>query len=229
MAFYETMALVDLAFIFIPFSGVIKGGGTATAYVVISSGGELAYRSSRVLHWLGSLNGVAGASNYIFGTAVKGGFYLFSQAGRNGEIGAAGSATDGLRELSWGETHAIMGTEKHHPVFRYLLRAFDKAGFNVRTPSGRMYPQKLVGIPVNQHQNIVHGLWDDIYPQLSRGLSGTAGGSDDIARMIRNGETTPTQILDELEMFYATALNDSPELLAPVLESLRALRAGVSL
>ena len=134
---------------------------------------------------------------------------------------AADALGEGLHELSGYEAHVLVGSEKHHPIFSMLIRAFDKAGFGgVRTPGGNLRPQSLVDLATSVHQDELHGVWDLLYPHLARGR----GASSRVAQLIREGTLTPSKILDRLETFYRATLSDRPEDLQEILDSIASYR-----
>jgi len=123
--------------------------------------------------------------------------------------------------------HEAGNSQKHHPLFRYFLRAFDKAGIPVRTASGRMPSQSLVRLSTESHIDQLHILWDKLAPKLARGK----GASDRIAELIRTPGSpfTPTNILDSLQTFYPVALRDYPEQLSQVMASLAKMRSKLGI
>jgi len=113
-----------------------------------------------------------------------------------------------LDELAGPEIHEWMRAEGHHSVFKMLLRGFKKAGvLEAATPTGRIRGQRTVPLATWAHRDL-HYIWDRLDPRLARGR----GASDRIARLIRGGEFTPTQILDELERVTRVVLSDNPAL-----------------
>jgi hypothetical protein len=144
--------------------------------------------------------------------------------------------------------HILVGAERHHPVFRMFLRAFDKSGIrSVRLPRGRgrvrgrMRPQRLVDLPTNTHRAILHELWDDLYPGLARGRGASTRMAQAInaeARQLAAAQGIPlwrarrivaSRTLDRLEDFYRIALRDSPRQLEEVLRSIERLRTRIRL
>jgi hypothetical protein len=124
-----------------------------------------------------------------------------------------------LTALEVPEAHLTTGTERHHPFFKYLLRAINKAS---GAPLARLRPQDLVEVSTNTHRALIHELWDDLYPELARGQ----GASSRIGAGIKAGTLPPPdQIADQLEKFYKVVLKDSPDQLKDVLDSIADLRS----
>lgn len=133
---------------------------------------------------------------------------------------------EGLTILSREEARLLVGEEKHHPFFRMFLRAFKKANIkSVLTFKGRFRPQRLVDLPTNLHQEILHQLWDDLFQNLAR----KKGASTDIAKLIESGVITPSQIADRLVDFYKIALKDYPDQLKAVLDSIQKYRGRIGI
>ncbi len=124
----------------------------------------------------------------------------------------------------------LTGAERHHPIFRYLIRAMEKAGVKVvRTPGGRMRPQTLVDMPAGWHQEM-HRAFDALHPDLSRRVfEEGVNPVDEIARMLKDGEITPGELLDRLEGFQAVFLKDYPEALEQVRRSIESYRRRTDL
>ncbi len=100
----------------------------------------------------------------------------------------------------------IREVEKHHSFFKYLLRAISKS----RGERGIRKHSRLIPLEKAQHEAL-HELFDTLYPELAR----RDGVSDDIARLIKNGEKTPKEIADTLLEFYQFVSSQNPQLVPP--------------
>jgi hypothetical protein len=148
-----------------------------------------------------------------------------------------------LPVLTRGGAHLLVGAERHHPVFRMFLRAFDKMGIReVRTASGRFISQRprLVDLSTNLHRALLHELWDTMYPKLARPKPGQVVSQSTLIakRLGRNARqmarrrgiglaearrVQARRVLDKLSDFYEIALRDTDHLVAvrTVIASLR--------
>jgi hypothetical protein len=123
--------------------------------------------------------------------------------------------------------HLLVGVERHHPVFKMFLRAFDKMGIKgIRTATGRLRRQNLIEIPTNTHRAILHELWDTLAPGMARGRGASTRMATRLERlaMIRSRveglsmtvarRRVATEVLHQLQGFYDVALRDSAKLVA---------------
>ena len=162
----------------------------------------------------------------------------FQEAAARG-VGTTGAELDVLTRSG---AHILVGIERHHPVFRMFLRAFDKMGIrSVRSASGRMRPQRLVELPTGIHRAILHELWDDLFPDLARGQGASTRMAQHLetqavalARQRHISRAVARQIvarrtLDKLEDFYRVALADSPDALRAIQDSMQSLKSRTGL
>jgi hypothetical protein len=146
-----------------------------------------------------------------------------------------------LPVLTRAGSHILVGVERHHPVFKMFLRAFDKMGIKgLRSLRGRLRPQRLVDIPTNVHRSILHELWDDLVPGMARGRgasSAMARRLDRLAAIRARAQgislavarrRVATDVLHRLQEFYDIALKDSPQLVA-IQRSIDHLRERIGL
>ncbi|MEH2316511.1 eCIS core domain-containing protein [Nostoc sp.] len=119
------------------------------------------------------------------------------------------------------QSHRLLGEERHHPFFKYLLRAIKKA---TPTTSKRLNPQKLVDLPTGFHQEMIHEFWNQLFPNLAS----APGASKRISGEIISGAIKPEEIVNNLKDFYRLVLADSPKL-DEVLKSIDSLirRTGI--
>lgn len=123
------------------------------------------------------------------------------------------------------EPQAVRGLgismERHHSFFSFLLRAFKKAKQIKKVPR---HP-RLEQLGPDEHQELIHQLWDSLHPNLGRG----EGASNRIAEMIRKGKITPKGIANVLVAFYnkllKTAKNEEErEAFKRIIEVVRKIR-----
>ncbi|MCC7542066.1 MAG: hypothetical protein IT379_37955 [Deltaproteobacteria bacterium] len=133
-------------------------------------------------------------------------------------LGLTSCDADELTELTAAQIHEWMGRERHHSVFRMLLRAFRNSGQvpGATTAAGHLRAQRLVPLPTSSHRQL-HEIWDTRYPELARG----EGASQRVGDLIRSGDEryAPSSIMDRLEQTTRTVLADEeglPDALANI-------------
>ena len=131
-----------------------------------------------------------------------------------------------IEQITPQQVHSLMGSERHHPFFKFLRNAIDRSGASgvaLRGPSGRFRPQALIEIPTFSHQEM-HWLWDDLYRKagLHRRVFEPENASEKVAQLLRGGDITPQDIGNTLENFYKRVLEGqhNRELREAILDSL---------
>jgi hypothetical protein len=104
-------------------------------------------------------------------------------------------------------SRVVAAEQGHHPFFRYLLKAL---GYSKDTE------QATVTLQHSVHNNVIHAVWDTMYPLLKRTI-----GTDAVAENIRRAGLSGNDIYRMLGSFYRSILKDEPRALNEILASLR--------
>lgn len=152
-------------------------------------------------------------------------FYIF-----RGRHSVATRTAEGLTILTKGRQRVLIGVDKHHPVFQYLLRALDEA--EIPTPATTNVkkfadvPQNLVELPMNFHVAILHDLWRIIAKEKKIATS-TRVLAEEIKSNDSNVSNIMKTILDGLEDFYRGFFKDNPDLRTRILNEVYRVRREI--
>jgi RHS repeat-associated protein len=134
-----------------------------------------------------------------------------------GLAGGLNEFTYGVNPVSWIDPFGLAPFEQSHSFSKYLLRGIQKAGAAF-TQMTRIPGQTTVRLGRHVHRAF-HEAFESLLPQAAR-----HAGSEEIARLIRQGVLTPKQIADALETAAKRSLRQGSPELAQTLDEIKRLR-----